>query len=218
MNIRLGKDRRITIPREYCEQLGIVDGAFLTMNVENNKIIIKEGIEDTEDEFLHRNNFITKSNEIVSNLDQADKLYKQVYSTCGLVVKTKRKYVNNFCDRCKGQLEDATHKCLYLKEDNNIKAKSNNEVKERKIKNEKIEEKEEKEVVDKSIKQNDFKDIQKRMNTEIQPIKSTQVMQCNVCNQYFYKGFLLDDDFYCTECAVEDFKKFYTDYHKGGNK
>lgn len=63
-----------------------------------------------------------KPRKIEANFEDANKLYKAYFSECGLVVRTKNRYINDFCNDCQGQLakewEDRVEvQCKYLKSD-----------------------------------------------------------------------------------------------------
>lgn len=45
--------------------------------------------------------------------------------------------------------------------------------------------------------------------TVLRPVVYTEkVKRCSGCHEFFEKGFLLDNQFYCKKCAVNDFKNF----------
>lgn len=39
----------------------------------------------------------------------------------------------------------------------------------------------------------------------LQPVKLSSFNACVNCDELFNKGFLIDDDFYCKKCAIDDF-------------
>ena len=54
-------------------------------------------------------------------------------------------------------------------------------------------------------------------DTTIEQISYAGYKACTKCKEYFDRGFLLDDKFYCKKCAKEDFIEFYNTYKKGRN-
>lgn len=127
---------RITIPQEIRNSANIKDGEFLDIsyNANDNSIVINlnnKGFnalnENLEKENKPKTDIVKnkkrkQDRKIVANFMDADKLYKKYYSECGLVVRTKTRYVKDFCEDCKGQLakeweDKADVKCKYLEEE-----------------------------------------------------------------------------------------------------
>lgn len=135
MECKIGDGYRVTIPQAIRDSIdGFKMGLFgeIHYDREANQIIIdlsnsgvkaKEIVDAVKETSTksHKKEISNKSTyKIEANYMDAPKLYSNSFSECGLVVKTKRKYVNNFCERCKGQLaleyEDRIDvHCSYLK-------------------------------------------------------------------------------------------------------
>lgn len=106
-------------------------------------------------------------NKIVANFEDAPNLYKAYFSECGLVVRTKTRYVNSFCEKCKGQLareweDKAEVKCRYLDTYNDISSKSDNKTE---VNKEDITENQNKDTSSKSIDIESMK-VQRRNDIE----------------------------------------------------
>ena len=126
MEVTLGSGYRITIPKEVRDQLHLKEGIKLFMNVQDNKIILSFDdvnipIKTEEKEIDKPQDKVKKSNNsrsIVSNLEEGKKFSRKVYSDCGLVIRTKRSYMNKFCEDCQGQLAYEygvlDHPCKYI--------------------------------------------------------------------------------------------------------
>ena len=131
MEITLGSGYRITIPREIRDQLQLVEGSKLYMDIQDNKIVIsfnevKQESQITEDEEEVKVSEIKEEQskkqagvrKIISNLEEGKKFSRKVYSDCGLVIRTKRSYMNKFCEDCQGQLAYEygilDHPCKYI--------------------------------------------------------------------------------------------------------
>lgn len=106
---------RLTIPQEMREKAGLEKDGYIDINYDENtnSIIIKNPCDIKDVVPIKPEKKIKvksaqpqkhKKNVIEANFMDADKLYKAYYSECGLVVRTKNKYINTFCDRCQGQL------------------------------------------------------------------------------------------------------------------
>lgn len=117
MEITLGSGYRITIPREIRDQLQLVEGSKLYMDIQDNKIVIsskevKQKPQITEDGEKTKESKIEEEQSkkqvgvrrIVSNLEEGEHFSKKIYSECGLVIKTKHSYMDKFCEECQGQL------------------------------------------------------------------------------------------------------------------
>lgn len=110
---------RLTIPQGMREKVGLSKDGYIDINYDEttNSIIIRnpdnvKEVVNTKPEKKEKKVRKAKStqphkpkkNIIEANFMDADKLYKAYYSECGLVVRTKTKYVNSFCEKCQGQL------------------------------------------------------------------------------------------------------------------
>lgn len=178
--------------------------------------------------------------KIVSNLEEGSKFSRKVYSNCELVIRTKKSYLKKFCNECKGQLVREYNlpyeKCPYLEEENRLHINKNtckNSIQELNNNIEKLKNKINNKINDElkitnnhEIKiQTDSKNIHKDIlsktktkfdsSTIISPVKYSDINRCNNCEEYFDKGFLLNDKFYCKKCTKESFLQFYNKYKKG---
>lgn len=112
MRIRIGTGNRITIPKQFMLDNDIEANRDYEMKYIDGKIVIDvSGIafKETQDvqsinkEYTQDN--VSKSSiQIVSNLEQGEHFSRKVYSPCNLVIRTKRKYLDKFCEQCKGKL------------------------------------------------------------------------------------------------------------------
>lgn len=128
---------RITIPTEIRNRANILDGEYLDIDLDENTGIItikresnvdnKVKSPQSETKVTKNSNIDSKSRKpaaatnkkIEANFMDADKLYNKCFSECGLLVRTKRSYVRNACEKCKGKLaEDWSDRveihCSYL--------------------------------------------------------------------------------------------------------
>lgn len=226
---------RLTIPQEIREHTNISRDGYIDISYDDKtgNIIISECKDKNNQEIKPKKTEIKKDvqpkakrRKIEANFMNADKLYKAYYSECGLVAKTKTRYVNDFCNECQGKLakewEDrAEVKCSRLIE--NTKNNTINEIrKNRKKELENISNsiKEANKVLD--VKINDITKPKKRgrkpkkkveidkSNTVIKAVRFREntCMKCSNCGQYFKSGFLLDTTFMCGDCAKQDFKEY----------
>lgn len=133
MKIKLQTGSRISIPKSILPICGMTEGEYYDIDVYSDKIIIHTKNNNDENtleqsELLSSNKVNTqldtlhrvKSNtfELKSNLDQAGSLSNTRYSKCGLIVKTKTKYIDNYCEKCQGKLlnfyKDKEYNCPYI--------------------------------------------------------------------------------------------------------
>lgn len=124
MEVTLGSGYRITIPREIRDQLQLKEGSKLQMIIEDNKIIIsidniEESLKSTKEEgSKSETKRVIGIRQIVSNLEEGEKFRNKIYSDCGLVIRTKKSYMNKFCEDCQGQLAYEygvlDHPCKYV--------------------------------------------------------------------------------------------------------
>ena len=240
----------ITIPAEIRQQLNIKDGDFLDVSVDGNSFIVKHYVEDYDPNAKitmelekkpkskskpkqEKKSTGKKIRKIEANFMDAPKLYKNYFSECGLVVRTKNRYVNDFCKDCQGQLalewEDrADVKCKYLASKTEEKCKDlEKEINDKKgSRHEEIQNlsksiKKATEVLDEQIKELDPPKTKRGRRpkvtskygsdtTIIKPVYSStdEFLKCANCNQFVSSGFMLDDTFLCKECTKEDFKKY----------
>lgn len=111
-------------------------------------------------------------NKIVANFEDAPNLYKAYFSECGLVVRTKTRYVNSFCEKCKGQLareweDKAEVKCRYLDAYNDISSKSDKTGNKIAVINDDIVENQNKDISSKSV---DIESIKTQRRNDIEQI------------------------------------------------
>ena len=208
----LSKDRRISIPLNIVNEAGFIPGMPISIKVENNKIIIEKfnEQEDIEDKLNEVQKDLNKSKQkeinstkptskniiIKSNIEDKNKYSRPYLSECGLVVRSKTRYIREFCEVCQGQL---CNTCKYSVNKNNKPNITKDIQQNVKILNNKI---------DNKIKQTKFHDG----NTTLQPVivsNTNKLIPCECCGQLFNSGFLLNEDqFYCTECVKKDFKNY----------
>ena len=104
---------KITIPKEIRDKAGIVKNCEVDISYdeETNSVIIslqKDEIKKVE-KVKNVEKVVTpkkqsKGRKIVANYQDAEKLYRTSFSDCGLVVRTKQRYIDDFCKDCRGQL------------------------------------------------------------------------------------------------------------------
>lgn len=134
MMVKIGTGRRITIPKDLLEETDFKEGDILDIQYVNNSFVLTKPIsnntiincpsnkenEDTtkDNKEVIQINTQGKNRKIVSNLDTGCFYSTKYYSECGLVIRTKRRYLKEFCSDCKGQLlkQDYVdnHKCPYV--------------------------------------------------------------------------------------------------------
>lgn len=123
MRVMLTQRNQITIPKNMINELDLELGKFYELRFEENKIVldISQSYDQIEDEKtiiepMKKEN-ITSNIKIESNLEEGKSFSRQVYSDCGLVIRTKRSYINKFCEVCQGQLAREygidNHPCVY---------------------------------------------------------------------------------------------------------
>lgn len=127
---------RLTLPKELREKAHIPRDGFVEITYDENtgNLIISGNVEENNSIEVKREKKVKKKvevktrpnlsnkNAIEANFMDAPNLSKNYFSECGLVVKTKNKYVNSFCERCRGQLakeweDKADVHCRYLQEE-----------------------------------------------------------------------------------------------------
>ena len=260
MDVKIGAGRRITIPAELFKETQFKEGDILDLRYEKGDFILSPKyflIENEETiKKLNKSNEIqedksvtlnenkssisnTFTRKIVSNLEEGRKFSRQVLSECGLVIRTKQSYLNQFCNTCQGQLAKEygikDHPCRFISEEKSeidiskdiseIKSKLDNEHvinnntdkiksidninKNIEILHKKLDSKIE--HINKSseyINKKDNKELQEIGNKILKPIKHTSFRLCEACGQLYDSGFLIDDIFYCKQCALADFQDY----------
>lgn len=204
----LTKDRRITVPNEIIKQCSIEPGSAIDIVVDEQtgNIIIKNyTLEQNNKTPIERKQVKTNGIVIESNIKDLDKYVKPILSNCGLVVRSKRKYINNFCDVCKGSLNKGG-KCKFNK------ATDVNTNKQQITKPVKVNKKTEGKIVVKSVETKNIIDneIIEYGNTIIKPVRAPEgkLYRCKKCGELCETGFILDNKFYCKRCTVDDFKNY----------
>lgn len=143
MNITIGTGRRITIPADLFRQTNFKEGDTLDLQFVDNKFILtavqpdcvtnesNTSVDDKSEKInVDSSNKKVNSNKkvsttqnrftrkIVSNLEEGSKFSTKYYSPCELIIRTKNRYLREFCEDCKGELlkqgyED-NGKCKYI--------------------------------------------------------------------------------------------------------
>ena len=133
--VRVGSEYRLSLTKLFCQEVGInigdsyevsvgQDGVLtlyptIKLNVENQNsnektVFIEKGEDDKNNIQVSKN---CKKEEFKSNLEEGKNYSKKYYTECGLIIRTKRKYLDNYCDRCRGQLldnyKDGCYSCKY---------------------------------------------------------------------------------------------------------
>lgn len=259
MVFKLSDSRRVTIPKDICQKLNFKSGDELSLYIQDNSVVISpiatrvETMEVTKVEEVKTDAPIKSTEKsakskkttikIVSNLEEGSKLSRQIKSQCGLVIRTKTKYINAFCEQCQGQLAREygvkDHPCKYIESCNSIEPaeeiKSEIEVKSKPVKKRKQVIKDIEQNIDKLNKKLDKqitelsepkKDLIKELKSKtrkkhigtaesvIQPVSYKSAALCEGCNSFHTKGFLIDDEFRCKKCTIEDFKYFMNNRDK----
>lgn len=254
--VTFGTNNRISIPTDVVKMLNLKQGMKLDLEVVNNSIVLKTPQNNIQEEDVKTNktqekslnkvstqktqtkvktNISKPSRQIVSNLEEGQKFYKKYYSPCNLVIRTKTRYIKEFCEDCKGQLAEEYHvdktMCPYL---SNSQEESNTENKCTTKQNETVCKLQDLKATKKSIetslkrlnyaiehKINTIENIdmladsfKKQLSTTIQPVKYKYgyFQQCKQCKQLVVSGFLLDGKFHCKECTIENFSKVLAIY------
>ena len=296
VTVKLSTGNRLTIPKTICEQLNLLQGDTLYLSIDNNNIILSKNktaiVNATKvsvsrqltsnliDNYNQQNEELATVPELVKNdktlskfkpnLEDLGKYEHQKLSDCGLVVKTKTKYIKAFCDSCKGQLLDnypeyGDKPCSYkdipselyvgektgndvstimesktihttsnvnneaqldvVKEDtlvNNSNVVDNTEIvsKDINVKNEVQKLLEQNKTITADIYQNLSKINKKEKYREsnsnyyrcketfLKPVKLSNYIHCQNCGFLYNNGFLIDEDFYCKDCTIQDFKNY----------
>lgn len=245
--VTFGVGNRVVIPKTASSMLGWNTGDKLELVIENNKVYLQpvteqNKIENKDNTVKQSKPVVVGTRKIVSNLKEGEKFKTKYYSPCKLVIRTKNRYLKEFCNDCKGLLvedcKEKQHLCSYY---------NTQQTKEQPIKSEvettiKVTKKQPiQKVTQKELKQNVekldnilsehiktlvdpdlIKEVTKEGKNIIQAIKSeNRYFQCQNCEQIFAKGFMINNEFYCKDCTKQHFKKFldkYKQVNKGGEK
>lgn len=249
--VTFGVGNRVVIPKTASSMLGWNTGDKLKLVIENNKVYLQpvteqNKIENKDNTIKQGKPVVVGTRKIVSNLEEGEKFKTKYYSPCKLVIRTKNRYLKEFCNDCKGLLvkdcKEKQHLCPYydvqqpkeqltkVKEENTIKVTKKQPV--QKV-TQKVTQKELKQNVEKLdniltehiktlVDPNLIKEVKKEGKNIIQAIKSeNRYFQCQNCEQIFAKGFMINNEFYCKDCTKQHFKKFldkYKQVNKGGKE
>ena len=130
MKVMLTQRNQITIPKNLINDLNLELGKYYELSYEDNRIIldISKNYDIDDNNFNKISSVSNASNniKIVSNLDEGKSFSRQVYSDCKLVIRTKRSYLNKFCEVCQGQLakeNNIEHMCPYIIQEKPIQEK-----------------------------------------------------------------------------------------------
>lgn len=236
MKVKISARNMITIPKDIRDKLNWNSGDNLELKLDGNNIIISKSNDKEEVKIAVKSKNNSKKGliKIVSNLEEGQNFSKKIYSECGLVIRTKRKYMNKFCEECKGQLAaeygPENHPCKFYNEImNSTKEKSNTVKQSRKIIDElinnvnKVQSKLDKriEIINNSestsivelentkVKTNKHKNkLVTTSDTTIQPIAFLDYKKCGGCGEFYDSGFLLDNVFRCKKCTIDDFSNY----------
>ena len=245
--VTFGVGNRVVIPKTASSMLGWNTGDKLELVIENNKVYLQPVTEQSKIEnkvnIVKQSKPVVVSNrKIVSNLKEGEKFKTKYYSPCKLVIRTKNRYLKEFCNDCKGLLvedcKEKQHLCSYYNtqqtKEQSIKSEVETTIKvTKKQPVQKVTQKELKQNVEKLdnilsehiktlVDPNLIKEVKKEGKNIIQAIKSeNRYFQCQNCEQIFAKGFMINNEFYCKDCTKQHFKKFldkYKQVNKGGEK
>ena len=115
MKVTIRSGYRIAVPKDVRDELQLEEGSELELTIKNGNIILKPK------QILK----VTKEpkpkigvRRIVSNLEEGKNFSNKIYTECRLVIKTKRSYINKFCEECQGKLAYEygvlDHPCKYI--------------------------------------------------------------------------------------------------------
>lgn len=232
MKITVSYGNRITIPKQICNELKLVKGDTLEVFVDGHNLVLTRCENCTDKDEKLNIKSTSKSNkkvgvrQIVSNLDEGKNYKTKKYSECGLVIRTKTKYLDSFCEECRGQLAldhgVLNHPCKYINIPERVEVKENkptsasNKIIDELVKNiNKAQTKLDKDIDNLSLNNKvkihnhiNKNSLSTNGNTKIQPVMYIDYKKCEGCGEFFDSGFLLDDIFRCKACAIEDFSKY----------
>lgn len=192
MKVKLASGNRITIPKEIIDKLNLKQGTFLDLTIDENTIHLSKIMSSKKE--LKSSNIPNLKNtfksHIVSNLEESKNFSRRVVSECGLLVRTKRAYLNKACEECQGwlalQYKDKATSCKYNRTSEPVELKSKT------------------------------KDLEIIEDKVIESVKYKHYKECTQCKEIFNKGFLINSkDFYCKSCAKKDFLNYMNLRKKG---
>lgn len=245
--VTFGVGNRVVIPKTASSMLGWNTGDKLELVIENNKVYLQpvaeqNKIENKDNTAKQSKPVVVGTRKIVSNLEEGEKFKTKYYSPCKLVIRTKNRYLKEFCNDCKGLLvedcKEKQHLCSYYNtqqtKEQSIKSEVETTIKvTKKQPVQKVTQKELKQNVEKLdnilsehiktlVNPDLIKEVKKEGKNTIQAIKSeNRYFQCQNCEQIFAKGFMINNEFYCKDCTKQHFKKFldkYKQVNKGGKE
>ena len=245
--VTFGVGNRVVIPKTASSMLGWNTGDKLELVIENNKVYLQpvaeqNKIENKDNTAKQSKPVVVGTRKIVSNLEEGEKFKTKYYSPCKLVIRTKNRYLKEFCNDCKGLLvedcKEKQHLCSYYNtqqtKEQSIKPEVETTIKvTKKQPVQKVTQKELKQNVEKLdnilsehiktlVNPDLIKEVKKEGKNTIQAIKSeNRYFQCQNCEQIFAKGFMINNEFYCKDCTKQHFKKFldkYKQVNKGGKE
>lgn len=238
MNVTFGSGNRIVVPKQIRDEMCLETGEVLNMYIDNGNIIISRTEQNSNTiNILHQFPKIQTKNEqqileklpqnvknikiidgvkIVSNLEEGEKFSKKYYSPCKLVIRTKNAYLKKFCEACKGTLLDEygeNYNCPYKQ--NSIKETKVTDIVNNLKDNVKVLDTIIDNKTEKLRKEQELQKLLKEGKKSIVPISSPRGhLKCHHCGEFLQKGFLVDNTFYCKNCTVENFKKYFKKYKK----
>lgn len=216
MEVMLTKRNQITIPKSLITKLNTKPGDMYDIEIVDNKITLTLISNNNNKQ---KSNTETKSSNIISNIEDIGKYSKPKLSPCNLIVRSKKSYIKQFCDKCKGQLveNDSAKQCMceYYKSTVSPKQVSKVIINELMNNVNKLNQSIDNTIntIEASCKKEDniIADDNKhhKADTTMQYVKLDDYKKCKHCGEFFKSGILLDEVFHCINCAKEDFKKFY---------
>lgn len=242
MNVTFGAGNRIVVPKQIRDEMELQIGQILNIQIKDGKIILSRDYNESDlsKEYIETTDIKKESNvnstkvvngvKIVSNLTEGEKFSKKYYSPCKLVIRTKNAYLRKFCDACKGSLledfKDESHECPYIKQCSQIEIQPNCKeevVNIDNIKNTVTEIQNNVKVLDSIIEdrtkklklEQELQSLLKEGKKSIVPVSTPRGhLKCEHCGEFFQKGFLIDESFYCKGCTKESFRTYFIKYKK----
>ena len=95
--LTIGSDRRTTIPKNVADQINLKPGRYDVQYIDGKIVIDLNTSEIQENTLINKQKPVksVKGIKIESNLHESENYSRKVYSDCGLVVRTKKKYIKN---------------------------------------------------------------------------------------------------------------------------
>lgn len=116
MKVTLTSRNQITIPKDLIKSLNIKPGQIFDLIVDDEGIKLNYATELNESSAQIK--VSSKSSlKIVSNIEESKNYSRRVISECGLLVRTKKSYLDRVCSECRGMLAkqygESNHPCKY---------------------------------------------------------------------------------------------------------